>query len=88
MRITESKLRRTIRKVIVESTEDYIDPDQQMYNNLYDNLDGWARTNMSEEDLIYKLRSQARRRLGLQGAEPAMIEEVVADWIMSNGGEL
>ena len=88
MKTTISNLRRLLRRVITESTEDYIDPDQQLYNKLYDNLDAWARTNMTEEDLIYKLRQQARRRLGLEGADPSMIEEVVADWIITNRGEL
>ena len=89
MKITESKLRRILRKVITESSEDYIASDQKLYNSLYDNLNGWARTNMTEEDLIYKLRQQVRLgRLGLEGADPATIEEVVADWIITNKGEL
>ena len=88
MKTTIPNLRRLLRRVITESTEDYIAPDQQLYNKLYDNLDAWARTNMTEEDLIYKLRQQARRRLGLEGADPATIEEVVADWIITNRGEI
>ena len=91
MRVTESKLRRLLRRVITESGGDYIDPEQQDYNNLYDNLDSWAKTNMSREDLIYKLRQQARRRFGLNLdylRDPAIIEEVVDDWIMTNKGEL
>ena len=63
--------------------------DQQVYNRLYDHLDSFAKTNMSEEDLIYKLRQQVRiGRLGLEDADPATIEEVVVDWIITNKGEL
>ena len=89
MKITESRLRRILRKVIIESSGDYIAPDQGLYNILYDHLDSFAKTNMSEEDLIYKLRQQVRiGRLGLEDADPATIEQVVADWIMTNKGEL
>ena len=90
MKITESKLRRILRRVIVESADDYIDSEQQDYNNLYDNLDSWAKTNMPREDLIYKLRQQARRRFGLNLdylRDPAIIEEVVDHWILTNKGE-
>ena len=95
MKITELKLRRIIQKVITESTENYIDPDQQLYNDLYDNLDSYARTNMSRDTLISKLRQQSQpvpgapsRRQGLEGATLTMIEEVVDDWIITNRGEL
>ena len=95
MKITVPKLKQIIRKVLIESAEDYIDPDQKLYNNLYDNLDSYARTNMSRDVLISKLRQQSQpvpgapsRRKGLEGASLAMIEEVVDDWIMTNGGEL
>ena len=86
-----SNLRRILRRVIKESADDYVDSEQQDYNRLYDNLDSWARTNMTREDLIYKLRQQARRRFGLNLdyiRDPAIIEEVVDDWIMTNKGEL
>ena len=95
MKITVPKLKQIIRKVLIESAEDYIDPDQKLYNNLYDNLDSYARTNMSRDTLISKLRQQSQpvpgapsRRQGLEGATLVMIEEVVDDWIMTNGGKL
>ena len=91
MKTTIPKLRRIVRKVIVESAGDYIDPEQDDYNNLYDNLDTWAKTNMDRETLVYKLRQQARRRFGLNldyMRDPAIIEDVVDDWITANKGEL
>ena len=88
MKTTIPNLRCILRKVIIESSGAYIAPDQELYNNLYDHLGTFAKTNMSEEDLIYKLRQQVRiGRLGLEDADPATIEEVVADWIMTNKGE-
>lgn len=91
MKTTIPNLRRIIRNVITESTENYIDPEQEDYNNLYDNLDAWAKTNMDRETLIYKLRQQARRRFDLKldyARDPAIIEDVVDDWIIANKGEL
>ena len=95
MKTTIPRLRCIIRNVIKESGGDYIDPDQKLYNNLYDNLDSYARTNMSRDTLISKLRQQSQpvpgapsRRQGLEGATLSMIEDVVDDWIIANGGEL
>ena len=82
MKISKRQLRQIIKEAILTEASEH-----DTYNALYQNLDAWARTNMTKSDLISGLRQQAKVRLNLQGADYQTIKEVVADWIIENGGE-
>ena len=84
MRITETKLRRAIRKLIVEYDDgfgNYYDGEDAAYADydaLYHSLDGWANNNMDKNYLISGLQS------GFQNADYETIISVVEDWIAEN----